>query len=158
MVNLRPLMRIAIFSVFLLWMLPAAGLNVTVKGVVTDSQSKEPVPFATVMLKGTDRGVLTDDAGAYSISTALPFDSVLVSAIGYSTITLPVKVKGTSLKLDIKLDPTGVLLGEVVAKPKRVHYTKKNNPAVQFMERIRHTQDLNDPRRHDNYNYDKYER
>lgn len=50
------------------------------------------------------------------------------------------------------------MLGEVIARPKREHYSKKNNPAVDFMEKIRRTQDLTDPRRNDNFNYDKYER
>ena len=158
MSNLRLHLRIAIFSLFVLSILPAVALNVTVSGVVTDSLSHEPVPFATVMLKGTDRGVLTDDSGNYSVTTALPFDSVLVSAIGYATKSVAVHPNGSQLKLDIAIHPSGVQLGEVIARPKRVHYSKKNNPAVEFMERIRHTQDLNDPRRHDNYNYDKYER
>ena len=154
MSNLRLHLRIAIFSLFVLSILPAVALNVTVSGVVTDSLSHEPVPFATVMLKGTDRGVLTDDSGNYSVTTALPFDSVLVSAIGYATKSVAVRPNGSQLKLDIAIHPSGVQLGEVIARPKRVHYSKKNNPAVEFMERIRHTQDLNDPRRHDNYNYD----
>lgn len=158
MFKLRPHLRILIFSLISLTVLPAFALNVTVKGVVRDSVSREPVPFATVMLKGTERGVLTDDKGRYTITTSLPFDSVFASAIGYSNKTVPIKVKGSSMKLNIDLHSTGVLLGEVIAKPKRVHYSKKNNPAVDFMERIRHTQDLNDPKRNDNYNYDKYER
>ncbi|MCM1077452.1 MAG: DUF5686 and carboxypeptidase regulatory-like domain-containing protein [Bacteroides sp.] len=158
MVNLRPHLRIILFPVLLLSFLSAIAVNVTVNGVVRDSQSHEPVPFATVMLKGTERGVLTDDGGRYTITTSLPFDSVFASAIGYSDVTVPVKGKGSKIKLDIELHPTGVMLGEVIARPKREHYSKKNNPAVDFMEKIRHTQDFNDPRRNDNYNYDKYER
>lgn len=158
MSNLRLHLRIAIYSLFILAIFPVTARNVTVSGFVTDSQSKEPVPFATVMLKGTERGVLSDDTGHYSVTTSLPFDSVTVSAIGYTTKTVGVKSKGGMLKLDIAIHPSGVQLGEVIARPKRVHYSKKNNPAVDFMEKIRHTQDKNDPRRHDNYNYDKYER
>lgn len=136
----------------------SAGRNVTVRGVVRDSLTREPIPFASVLLKGTDRGVLTDDKGRYTVVTALPFDSVMGSSLGYTTKTVPVRKKGDNVKVDLDLVSTGVLLGEVIAKPKREHYSKKNNPAVAFMEKIRHTQDLNDPRRHDNYNYNKYER
>lgn len=158
MVNLRPLLRIIIFLFIFYLGLSASAGPVTVSGIVCDSLSHEPVPFATVFLKGTDRGVLTDDAGSYSITTSLPLDSIIVSALGYSTKSISVKNRNQSHRLDIDLMPTGVLLGEVIARPKRVHYTKKNNPAVEFMERIRHTEDINDPQRHDNYNYDKYER
>lgn len=158
MVKFRPLLRFILLLVFLLTLATAGAATVTVRGVVRDSVSREPIPFASVLLKGTDRGVLTDDNGKYTIVTSLPFDSIFVSSIGYTNKTVPAKVKGATLKADINLVPTGVLLGEVIARPKREHYSKKNNPAVDFMQRIRHTQDLNDPRRHDNYNYNKYER
>ncbi|MCM1356362.1 MAG: DUF5686 and carboxypeptidase regulatory-like domain-containing protein [Staphylococcus sp.] len=139
--------------------MPSQSRNLTVKGVVRDSVSGESIPFVSILLKGTDRGVLTDDEGRYTLTTSLAFDSVMASAIGYETKTVRApRTASESLNLDIALVPTGVLLGEVIARPKREHYSKKNNPAVEFMERIRHTQDLNDPRRHDNYNYSKYER
>ena len=68
MVNLRPLMRICLLFLFLLTFFHSSALNVTVSGVVRDSVSREGVPFATVMLKGTDRGVLTDENGHYTIN------------------------------------------------------------------------------------------
>lgn len=158
MVNLRFSVRfIILFFLLLLVSATATAQTVTVRGVVRDSLSREPIPFASVLLKGTDRGVLTDEKGRYSITSALPFDSVMASSLGYSTRTVPSK-KGSKIKLDIDLVSTGVMLGEVIAKPKRHHYTKKNNPAVAFMEKIRATSDLNDPRRNPHYNYDKYER
>ena len=49
----------------------ASAETVTVTGVVRDSLTREPIPFATVMLRGTDRGTLTDDNGRYSITTAI---------------------------------------------------------------------------------------
>ena len=154
MTKLCALMRIIIFCVsVILISFSASGRNVTVRGVVRDSLTREPIPYASVLLKGTDRGVLTDDNGRYTIVTTLPFDSVMASSLGYTT-----RKRGDNVQVDIDLVSTGVLLGEVIAKPKREHYSKKNNPAVAFMEKIRHTQDLNDPRRHDNYNYNKYER
>ncbi|WP_289701167.1 DUF5686 and carboxypeptidase-like regulatory domain-containing protein [Duncaniella muris] len=152
-------MRIIIFCVsVILISFSASGRNVTVRGVVRDSLTREPIPYASVLLKGTDRGVLTDDNGRYTIVTTLPFDSVMASSLGYTTKAVASRKRGDNVQVDIDLVSTGVLLGEVIAKPKREHYSKKNNPAVAFMEKIRHTQDLNDPRRHDNYNYNKYER
>ena len=112
--------------------------NVTVTGVVRDSLTHEPIPFATVLLKGTDRGTLTDDNGKYTITTALRWDSIQAASMGYDTKQLPAK-KGNKIIIDFDLHSTGVLLNTVIAKPKKEHYTKKNNPAVAFMERIRHT-------------------
>ncbi len=159
MTKLCALMRIIIFCVsVILISFSASGRNVTVRGVVRDSLTREPIPYASVLLKGTDRGVLTDDNGRYTIVTTLPFDSVMASSLGYTTKAVASRKRGDNVQVDIDLVSTGVLLGEVIAKPKREHYSKKNNPAVAFMEKIRHTQDQNDPRRHDNYNYNKYER
>lgn len=51
-----------------------------------------------------------------------------------------------------------VNLDEVVVKPRKEHYSKKNNPAVDFVTRIRENAGLGDPYQKDNYNYERYER
>lgn len=51
-----------------------------------------------------------------------------------------------------------VTLEEVTVKPGKEHYSKKNNPAVDFVTRIRENAELGDPIFKDNYNYEKYER
>lgn len=52
----------------------------------------------------------------------------------------------------------GVELQEVVIKPKREKYSKKNNPAVDFVNRLRATGHLNSPDNHEYYSYDRYGR
>lgn len=51
-----------------------------------------------------------------------------------------------------------VNLEEVIVKPGKEHYSKKNNPAVDFVGRIRENAELGDPLRKDNYNFERYER
>lgn len=51
-----------------------------------------------------------------------------------------------------------VNLEEVTVKPGKEHYSKKNNPAVDFVGRIRENAELGDPLRKDNYNFERYER
>lgn len=51
-----------------------------------------------------------------------------------------------------------VNLEEVIVKPGKEHYSKKNNPAVDFVSRIRKNAELGDPLRKDNYNFERYER
>lgn len=138
--------------------LAAHGTDVQrVHGVVRDSLTHQPVPFATVFLVGTERGMLTDDHGVFDISTARQFDRVRVTAMGYNTVEVPAR-HARNLTLNIDISPIGVQLAEVVAKPKKEKYSKKDNPAVAFMEKIRANRDLNNPRQKDNYNFDKYER
>jgi len=49
-------------------------------------------------------------------------------------------------------------LKEVVVKPKRRKYSKKNNPAVDLMNRIRRDKKEHDPNLADYYSFDKYEK
>ena len=49
-------------------------------------------------------------------------------------------------------------LKEVIVKPKRNKYSKKNNPAVALMERIRKDKEEHDPNNEDYYSYEKYEK
>ncbi len=131
--------------------------NVEVKGVVFDSRSREPVPYAAVALTTTPGGTLTDDAGQFSLRSYSQTDSVRVSVMGYTTATIPIN-RSYSRQMIVELDPTGVQLAEVVVKPKKEKYRKKGNPAVAFMERIRAARNLTDPHRNPYYNFDKYER
>ena len=64
--------------------------------------------------------------------------------------------KGKTNELVIKLVPTGVALKEVVVNYKKDKYSKKNNPAVIFMEKLRNRRKLYDPKNHDYYSFDKH--
>ncbi len=62
--------------------------NITVTGTVHDAVSGEPVPFASIMVKGTMNGVSANGDGLYSISN-VPANGVLVfSAVGYETVEI----------------------------------------------------------------------
>lgn len=52
----------------------------------------------------------------------------------------------------------GRTLNEVVVHRGKQHYSKRNNPAVDFARRIREARDANDPRRKPLYSYSKYDR
>ena len=49
-------------------------------------------------------------------------------------------------------------LKEVVVKPKRAKYSKKNNPAVDLMQKVRASHKQADPEESPIYNYDRYEK
>ena len=52
----------------------------------------------------------------------------------------------------------GVELEELTVKKTREKYSKKNNPAVDFINRLRQTGGLNSPDNHADYSYDRYGR
>ena len=100
-----------LFLVFL----TMAGLGVLhaqvkVTGVVTDAATKEPLPFVSVVVKGTTISALTDDNGAYLITA--PASGVLAfSFLGYETIEVPVNGRN---EISVPLKPSSISLDEVV--------------------------------------------
>ncbi|OFX58703.1 MAG: SusC/RagA family protein [Bacteroidetes bacterium GWB2_41_8] len=85
--------------------------NITVKGKVTDSQTKEGIPGANVVVKGTTNGVISNFDGEYSIN--VPSNGTLsVSFIGYAA--QDVQVNGRT-SLDVSLVTESQEIDEVVA-------------------------------------------
>ena len=88
----------------------AFAQSVTVNGNVSDAASGDPVPYASVVLKGTRTGVMTDLDGAYSIT--IPSGGTLVfSSIGYKTEEIVVGGRGT---INVALEPDAEGLEDVL--------------------------------------------
>ena len=89
--------------------LHAQQLNVT--GKVTDSQN-EAIIGASVVLKGTSKGVITDIDGNFVLND-VPADGVLqVSYIGYKNAEMPIKPSQNSYTIVLQED--NQMLDEVV--------------------------------------------
>lgn len=91
------------------------------------------------------------------ISTRRPFLRILYSLLFLSCVSF-ISAGTPSLQSIPDTLSRVVSLNEIVVKPGKEHYSKKNNPAVDFVSRIRENADLGDPLRKDNYNYERYER
>lgn len=133
---------------------PSASLA-QLRGVVRDSLTREPIPYAGVLLVGTDKGSLTTEKGEFYLTTLCNVDSLEISAMGYSTKRVSVR---NGVNHIIYLLSSGVTLDSVMVRPGKEKYSKRNNPAVDFAVKLRKSRDLTDPLRNDFYNYDKYER
>jgi TonB-linked SusC/RagA family outer membrane protein len=81
----------------------------TVTGKVTD-QSGQPVPFATVRVKGTKVGVSADADGNFSIK-ASPSQELVVTGNGITETAVPV---GDASDVSVKVKRTSSILSEVV--------------------------------------------
>jgi TonB-linked SusC/RagA family outer membrane protein len=84
---------------------------IVIKGKVTDAATKEPVVGASVGVKGTTTGALTDVNGNYSISITNPPVILRFSFLGYKTQEIPAS---TQTVLDVKLVASTELLQDVV--------------------------------------------
>lgn len=146
-----------ILILFTLLVAMTTGAQNLIRGTVTDSITGEPLPAASVVLKGTSKGMKTDMEGEFFFSADIIEAILQVSFVGYDTKEVKI-VKGETTGLEIELVPTGVELSEVVIKPKKEKYKKKNNPAVAFVRNMIARRRSNDPRNHDYYSYDRYEK
>ncbi|MBP8959264.1 MAG: mucoidy inhibitor MuiA family protein [Bacteroidales bacterium] len=81
-----------------------------VSGHIYDSKTKEPIVGASIMIKGTSIGTVSDVNGAYSLSVPQNGGVLLVSFIGYKQQEAPV----TSQQMDFMLEEDSVSLDEVV--------------------------------------------
>ena len=143
--------------IFLLTPILAMGQPWTIKGTVINAENNEKVPYAAIFVVGTKTGYMANENGEFEIKHNKRTAKIKISSIGYEN-----KVVNISLPIDsilkITLNPQENLLEEVIVTKKREKYSKKNNPAVTFVNKIRSLKEENDPHRNEFYNYDKYEK
>lgn len=91
------------------------------------STEKEIVDFATVYLKNTSYGSGTDQEGLYHIKAPAGTYTLVVSAIGYTTIEKKVTLaRGVRTKLNITITPETTELNEVVVVSNGVTRLKRS--------------------------------
>jgi TonB-linked SusC/RagA family outer membrane protein len=87
-----------------------ANAQRTISGTVTSASDGEPLLGATVLVKGTSVGTVTDFDGTYQIE-ASDVDVLVVSYTGYTQIEVPV---GANSTIDITMSEASEILSEVV--------------------------------------------
>ncbi|WP_143306726.1 DUF5686 and carboxypeptidase regulatory-like domain-containing protein [Chitinophaga vietnamensis] len=100
-----------------LFCLIAAGSTYanTVKGRVTDDKN-QPLPYATVLIKGTTNGTTTNASGQYQLELAPGQYTVVCQYIGFRKTEQQVNVNAPTTQLDFHLQPVNMQIKEVVVK------------------------------------------
>ncbi len=136
----------------------SAQTPTVITGVVTDSISQEPLSYISVFISGTTIAVMTDEDGRYKLrTTKSDFTSVGATSVGYKEKRIPIKPGGTHV-VNIALCPSDYILKDVVVKPKKEKYSRKNNPAVDFVKEIIARRDDNKLENHDYYSFDQHDK
>ena len=107
-------------ALLLLWLLPGlAAAQSSLSGIVRDSLTQKPLPFASVFLANTTLGATTTEQGTF-VFERVPAGSydVVASYVGYRLAKQATTVGQTPQKLTLALAPTGAQLGEVVVRPR----------------------------------------
>jgi hypothetical protein len=88
------------FTLFLFLLFTGIAFAQTgdIRGFVYEKETSEPSPYVSVYLKGTSYGAQTNLDGFFSITRIKPGDyTLLVTAIGYDTISESITIKGGDL-------------------------------------------------------------
>lgn len=116
------LKSIFVFVLILVSLTSAQGSG-TLRGLVTDSTSGEPLAFGNVMIADLAIGASTDDRG-YFVIASVPAGSysLLVSYVGYKSKSVSILiVDGKMTHVDIALEPSSYEIGEVEKVGERFH-------------------------------------
>ncbi len=119
-----------------------------IMGKVIDAETKEPIPFVNMVLKGTSFGATTSFEGMFTLEAKSKSDTLLISCIGYK----PQKIKINRdhfQKIEILMTPSSTRLAEVI-----VRYT--GNPADIIVENIRKNKEKNNSFNYDYIEYEAY--
>lgn len=128
-----------------------------IKGIVTDSISNEPLMYISIYYQDKkDMGTVTNLNGEFKIDSRRNGGVLQFSAVGYKTKSL--KITPGKQNIKVKLAPDNVLLSEVVVKPQKEKYSRKNNPAVEFMKKVIANKKAQVLNANEYYQYDKYEK
>lgn len=120
-----------------------------IKGVITDAETGEPVPFVVVYFKGTTIGVTSDLEGKYSIETRQNVPSVIkAELLGYQVQEQEIKPGGFT-EVNFRLQPSTEFLNAVVIKA-------DNKKIKSFLRRIYERKYKNDPQYKESYSCKTY--
>ena len=86
----------------------------TIKGSITDKQTREPLTGATVQIVGTTQGAIADMDGNYSLNVTNGIYTLSIKYVGYRDIVVNnVKSGKTDVVLNFELESDAQALGEV---------------------------------------------
>jgi TonB-linked SusC/RagA family outer membrane protein len=110
------------------FVLAAQGQSVVITGKVTDAETQQGLPGASVLVVGTTNGTITDVDGNFSLNTDASGNSIkiAISFIGYSGNSVDVQIaNGSTAPVNVALQPDIRSLDEVVVTGSTLKQAKR---------------------------------
>ncbi len=149
-------------AIAILWLLlfsvfnsSAQSTQTVVTGIIVDSRSQEPLPYASVIFTSTTTGTTTDINGAFSLLTDEPVASLTISFLGYEDQVVPIQ-QGEIQEVKIELvSASRELEVFTVRQRKRV---PKDTLAIRLFRRVIKAKERNKPNNYDTYQFERYQK
>lgn len=141
--------------IFLLLLLVSKALtaqDITIGGKVLDAETREPLAFVNIGIKGTLRGAVTDIDGRWKLEKLQAGDSLIFTYIGYQALRISAEVyKKKYTNQLITLQKTAYALKEIVVLP-------GENPAHRIIQKVLDNKRKNNWERLQSFSYTTYNR
>jgi len=124
---------------------------------VRDAVTREKLPFVTLSFDKTNIGTFSDGDGEFRLSNRENRVRVTASLLGYKPYSFIVHPRVTTTE-EILLEPVDKELNEVIVRPGKEKYSKKNNPAVDLIKKVIANKEKTNKKALDYYQYEEYER
>ena len=142
-----------LFVVILLMTAQLLLAQTKVSGVVVD-KTNQPIPFATIVFKKTNIGVVANEDGRFYIESPQKHSVLVVSSAGFSEREIYLE-EAVVYNFKVKLNEAESLNEVVVFTGKT---SKKNNPALDILRKIWERKRKNGLYQFDQYQMEKYEK
>ena len=146
-------MKQTICHLFLLFLSIFSFGQTKVSGIVVDNENL-PVPFANVLFKGSNEGVVTNEDGRFYLESNSNYKTLIVSFAGFENKEVTLS-KSIVYNLIVKISD-GEKLKEVVVFSGKT--SKKNNPALDILRKIWARKRQNGLNKFKQYQMEKYEK
>jgi hypothetical protein len=143
-----------VFSLFFLFAIANTIFAQTkVSGIVVD-KSGQPIPFANVVFKDSNTGIVTNEDGRFYLESPKTYTSIVISSIGFSEKEISLE-KAVNYDFKIQLNEAENLKEVVIFTGKT---SKKNNPALDILRKIWERKRKNGLYIFNQYQMEKYEK
>ena len=134
--------------IFFLFSIVSFSQVTKIRGIITDNDSKEPIPFVNISFKDLPIGTTTDFNGEYFLETKTPGDTLIYSSVGYKSIRIPVK-KYSFQNVDLNMESLSIDIQEI-------EVLAGENPAHIILDRINENRERNNPDNINTYECEVY--
>lgn len=133
----------------------SAQQRITLSGSVVDSLTNERLEFITIQEKGTTNGTITGTDGQFTIMV-LPGAELVFSCVGYEAKSINAGRRNGTIK--VQLASQDKHLSEVVVRPRRERYRRKDNPSVALARKVIEHKYDHSVYDHDYYSAERYDK
>lgn len=143
-----------ILSLLFLFLTLSSFAQTKVSGYVKDTFGN-PIPYVNVFFSNSSEGTISDENGKFYLESNKSYSVLEFSFMGFNNLKLPLEKKIT-YNIEVKLEENSSELSEVIVYSGKT--SKKNNPAIDILEKIWKNKRENGIKKFDQYQYDKYEK